>query len=283
MKHISKLLKERLPQKAALKSGWDFINNELGGYHPGELMTVCGVENSGKTAFILSQIDRLAVEQRIPTLIGFGLMDMSMVVASMMAYHYDIETNDLWNLWDNPLYQEEIAEYESMLREAPLCVVKEDLQDDNLLEELRDRIVDNGIQIAFFEDFEIYTSLNTSSELRRLAVMSNIPVIKSELIWRDRKDGERLVSLSDMNTREWGAISSMSDTVLAFNDYEFMKIFMDERGVNLRGVLGIEILKQKGAISQKLYRLFKKRLYYRTRFSDSDYGVPVPRPIVEHI
>lgn len=283
MKHISKLLGERLLQKAALKSGWDFIDNELGGYHQGELMTVCGVENSGKTAFILSQIDRLAVEQRRPTLIGFGLMDMSMVVASMMAYHYDIETNDLWNLWDNPLYQEEVAEYESMLREAPLFVVKEDLQDDNLLEELRDRIVDNGIQIAFFEDFEIFTSHNTSSELKRLAVMSNIPVIKSELIWRDRKDGERLVSLSDMNTREWGAISSMSDTVLAFNDYEFMKIFMDERGVNLRGVLGIEILKQKGAISQKLYRLFKKRLYYRTRFSDSDYDVPVPRPIVEHI
>jgi len=273
MKHISELLEEQQPQNAALKSGLDFIDNELGGYHPGELMTICGMENSGKTAFILSQIDRLAVEQGIPTLVGFGMMDMSMAVSAMMAYHYDIETNDLWNLLRNPRYEEEICEYKAMLSEAPLFVVKEDCLDEDWMKEMMEWIVEEGIQIAFFDDFETYTSNDTSAELKRLATQSNIPIIKTELIWRDRDGGERPISLSDMNMKEHHIISSMSDTVIAFNDYEFMKIYQDERGVSLRGVLGVDIIKKKGEISQKSYRLFKKRLYYRTRFSDPKYDV----------
>ena len=283
MKHISELLEEQQPQNAALKSGLDFIDNELGGYHPGELMTICGMENSGKTAFILSQIDRLAVEQGIPTLVGFGMMDMSMAVSAMMAYHYDIETNDLWNLLRNPRYEEEICEYKAMLSEAPLFVVKEERLDEDWMKEMMDWIVEEGIQIAFFDDFETYTSNDTSAELKRLATQSNIPIIKTELIWRDRDGGERPISLSDMNMKEHHIISSMSDTVIAFNDYEFMKIYQDERGVNLRGVLGVDIIKKKGEINKKSYRLFKKRLYYRTRFSDPKYDVPVSQPIVEHL
>lgn len=283
MKHISELLEEQQPQNAALKSGLDFIDNELGGYHPGELMTICGMENSGKTAFILSQIDRLAVEQGIPTLVGFGMMDMSMAVSAMMAYHYDIETNDLWNLLRNPRYKEEICEYKAMLSEAPLFVLEDGYCGENWERDMVECISEREIRVAFFDEFETYTSNDTSAELKRLATQSNIPIIKTELIWRDRDGGERPISLSDMNMKEHHIISSMSDTVIAFNDYEFMKIFTDERGISLRGVIGIEILKQKGLIGKKMYRLLKKRLLYSTRFSDSKYDVPVSQPIVEHI
>lgn len=51
MKHISKYLENRPQLQEPLMSGYDFIDNELGGYHPGELMTICGVEDCGKTAF----------------------------------------------------------------------------------------------------------------------------------------------------------------------------------------------------------------------------------------
>ena len=246
-------------------------------------MTICGVENSGKTAFLVSQIDRLAVEQRVPTLIGIGLMDMETFVASMIAYHYDIETNNLWGLWDDPRYQDDINEYESMLKEAPLYVLDNFIQDEEWVKNLSERIDEKGIRMIFLDEWETITLQETSIGLRQLALHTGTTIVKTDVVWNDREvDGSR-VALSDFNVRRYNHVSSMSDTVIAFNDYEFMKIYADERGVNLRGVLGIEILKQKGVISKKEYRLFKKRLYFRKLFSGSDYDVPEPRPIIEHI
>lgn len=284
MKHVNELLRDFSQKESLLlKSGYDFIDNELGGYHPGELMTVCGVEDCGKTAFIISEIDRLAVEQHVPTLIALGLMDMEMFVASMIAYHYDIVTNDLWRLWDNPRYQDEISEYESLLREAPLFIVEDNFQDENWVTEMKDFIVDHGIQIAFFDEYESFTFKDTSLELRQLAMQSNIPIVKTELVWRDRDGGDHPISLADINVKEHHVISSLSDTVIAFIDYEFIKIYQDERGVSLRGVLGVDILKKKGVIEKQSYRLLKNRLYFRTRYSDSRYDVPEPRPVAKHM
>lgn len=283
IKHISKYLDNRPQSKEPLMSGYDFINNELGGYHPGELMTICGVENCGKTAFIVSEIDRLAIGQHVPTLIAVGLMDMKSFVASMIAYHYDIETNDLWGLWDDLSYQDEIGEYESLLREAPLFIVEENFQDENWVTEMKDFIVDHGIQIAFFDEYDSFTFKDTSLELRQLAMQSNIPIVKTEFVWRDRDGGDHPISLADINVKEHHVISSMSDTVIAFIDYEFIKIYEDERGVSLRGVLGVDILKKKGVIEKQSYRIFKNRLYFRTRYSDSRYDVPEPRPVAKHM
>ena len=283
MRHISKYLEDRAPQRCALMSGYDFIDVELGGYHPGELMTICGMENSGKTAFILSQIDRLAVEQGIPTLVCFGTMDMSMVVSAMMAYHYDIETNDLWNLRDDPRYEDEICEYESMLREAPLFVLEDGCCDENWERDMVECITEREIRIAFFDDFETYTEKDTSVQLKQIALRTGIPIVKTELVWNVEKMDDVRIALADLDSKVHHVISSMSDTVIAFNDFDFMKIFTDERGINLRGVMGIEILKQKGQIGKKIYRLLKKRLLYRTRFSQYIQEVPESGIVVNHI
>lgn len=284
MKHINEYLGFASQwNDVPLKSGYDFIDDELGGYHPGELMTICGVENSGKTAFIISQIDRLAVEQKIPTIVGIGLMDVPLFMASMIAYHYDIATNNLWGLWDDPGYQDDINEYKSMLKEAPLYVLDNYIQDEDWVKNLSERIAEKGIRMIFLDEWESITIQETSIGLRQLALHTGTTIVKTEVVWNDREvDGHR-VALSDFNVRKYNNASSASDTVIAFNDYEFMKIFVDERGVNLRGVLGIEILKKKGVINKKEYRLFKKRLYFRKLFSGSGYDVPESRPIIEHI
>lgn len=282
MKHISNILEGQIQQNAALKSGWDFIDNELGGYHPGEMMTICGMENSGKTAFVLSQIDRLAVEQGIPTLIGFGTMDMSMVVASMMAYHYDIETNNLWELLDDPKYQPQRKEYESMLREAPLYVLDDDIRDENWEKTIGEWITNKEIRIIFLDEWETITEKDMSIGLKHLAISTGVSVVLTDVIWNDRPLDGFGVRLSDLNARKCSSVSALPDTVIAFNDYEYMKIFADERGVNLRGVQGIEILKQKGVIKKKEYRMIKKRLYYKKRYSDSSYDVPEPLPLAKH-
>ena len=283
IKHISKYLDNRPQSKEPLMSGYDFINNELGGYHPGELMTICGVENCGKTAFIVSEIDRLAIGQHIPTLIAVGLMDMKSFVASMTAYHYDIETNDFWGLWDDLSYQDEIGEYESLLREAPIYIMNDELHDDNWDEKLSEWIIKNGIRIAFVEDLEMITFDDSVSKLKKVAMESDITIVRTDLIYRNIELPDSHVTLAELNFRRYEYCSSSSDTVIAFNDYDYMKIFTDERGISLRGVIGIEILKQKGTISKKSYRLLKNRLYFRTRYSDSRYDVPESRPVAKHM
>lgn len=267
MRHISKYLEDRAPQRLVLKSGYDFIDDELGGYHSGELMTICGVENSGKTAFIISQIDRLAVEQKIPTLVDTGLMDVSMFVASMMAYHYDIATNDLWNLWNNPLYKDIIKEYEEMLNEAPIYMIYDDQREDDWEEELRNIIIEKGIRMVFMNDDD-FLSNDLMAKLKRLAMETGVSIIRTWTVWSERGNDGFHISLADFNSKSYSALSSMSDTIIAFNDFDFMKICVDERGVDLRGVLGVEIIKQKGCINKTRYRLQKRRLYFREYYSD---------------
>lgn len=283
MKHICTIIQDASLKKVEpLKSGFGFIDDELGGYHPGEMMTICGVENSGKTAFILSQIDRLAVEQGIPTLVGFGTMDISMVVASMMSYHYDIETNNLWKLLDDPQYKTQITEYESLLKEAPLYVLDNDIRDENWEKTISEWITNKGIRIILLDEWETITEKESSIGLKQLAISTGVSVVMTNVIWNDRPIDGFGVRLSDLNSRKCSSVSALPDTVIAFNDYEFMKIFADEHGVNLRGVLGIEILKHKGVIKKKEYRMIKKRLYYHNKYSDSCFDVPEPLPLAKH-
>ena len=56
MKHFLDIIDETsLHSINPLKSGFDFIDEKLGGYHSGEVITVAGTINSGKTAFVVSQ------------------------------------------------------------------------------------------------------------------------------------------------------------------------------------------------------------------------------------
>ena len=63
MEHISNYKNAIIESSSVpIQSGINFIDDELGGYHPGELMTICGTEDCGKSAFIIAQVDKIAVQ-----------------------------------------------------------------------------------------------------------------------------------------------------------------------------------------------------------------------------
>ena len=75
MEHISNIIDEVIQQEITpIKSGIKFLDETLGGYYPGEMTTICGDINSGKTAIIIAQINHLAVDQHIPTLLVLNNM-----------------------------------------------------------------------------------------------------------------------------------------------------------------------------------------------------------------
>ena len=53
------------------------------------------------------------------------------------------------------------------------------------------------------------------------------------------------------------------DVVIGFTNYEQHRVFMDDRGLDLHGMIGIEILKHRGKIKEKYHYIPKDYLFFR--------------------
>lgn len=256
MKHILDVIDETsLHSINPLTSGFDFIDEELGGYHSGEVITVAGTINSGKTAFVVSQVDRLSVEQKVPTLVGLGLMDYDMFLASLVAYHYSIKTSNLWGLLNDPKYKTEVEQYKEMLKESPLFIA-DSVWDEEDEEDLEISVLEKEIRIVFLDELELFPEENESAKMKQLAIHSGATIVETQVIDKvEVTDRISCIRLSD--------IKGYADTVIAFNDYEYLGLYTDEKGRELHGLLGIEILKQKGFAHSGIYSVQKSQLFLK--------------------
>ena len=108
MEHISEII-ETTEVVKPITTGMRFLDRAIGGYYPGELTAICGEENSGKTAFVVSQLNLIAVEQHIPTMIVLNNMSRRTFLSCMAAYYYRIplsilewhpsRTAGTWRYW----------------------------------------------------------------------------------------------------------------------------------------------------------------------------------------
>ncbi len=259
IQHVKELIDEMRSQNMveALSSGFRFVSKELGGYHAGELMTICGVENSGKTAFVVSEAERLAVDLHVPTLIGLGVMGARQFLSLMVAYACNVRTKNLWELMNDPIVQDKTHDYVEKLEKAPLYVLRP-LREANWEEEIRKFIEKNKIRILFFDDLEFTFWENAQQKMRQIASDLDISIVTTQTVTENRdEDGYiRNIWLADLR-------NSMAETVVAFNDFEYSHIYCDERGNDLRGKLRVEILKQKGLTEKKDFLVSKSWLFMK--------------------
>ena len=84
MSHIAEYIEQaKLMLKAPILTGFDFLDNIMGGYYPGQVTTICGGENIGKSAFVVHQINRIALDHSIPTLLVLDQKSQLEFLASM--------------------------------------------------------------------------------------------------------------------------------------------------------------------------------------------------------
>ncbi len=254
MEHISEVLERvSLQNPEPIKTGFKFLDDSIGGYYPGEMTTICGAEGSGKSAFVITQLVHVAVEQRIPTLLVLNSMSEYTFFSCMASYYYGLPAKSINTVFATEAYGKALSDFMGLMKDVPLYFIKANWGDDmEFFEKLEGPIRDKGIKIAFFDEVlyvlnEVPDSVINCHKL--LAQKMNIPVVCTACVWNDR---EGLIGLKPA-LKDLCNICGLhgNDVVLGFTDYAQNGIHVDEQGRDLHDKICIEILKYKGRLKNR--------------------------------
>ena len=267
MGHISNYIDEALMhQPKPIKTGYKFLDETIGGYYPGEVTTIGGCEDCGKSAFVITQLNHIAVDQKIPTLLVLENMSFDVFLALMASYYCCITVKDVHSVLYSPVYRASVDLYLNKLREAPLYIIDvhskiPDEMDYNMIEEV---VKENGIKIVFYDEVSGWWPSHENHigyTLKRLALKWNIPIVAVLCIW-NHYQGKRGVYLSLLDFNKDAGYHG-TDVVLCLTDHEKNAVYCDEHGQNLRGKVEIAILKYKGLTKKQSFQINRNALYKR--------------------
>lgn len=269
MKHISNLAEEVINHKRnVVLTGFQFLDEAIGGYHGGELTTIIGNENSGKTAFLISQMAYIAIDNHTPALfvIDDNLSDDEFFL-SLFAYYYSIKTNDILSLLDDEENRYLLHEFSETLLRSSLYIMHWNYDErKDAFRNLEETIAEKGIQIVLFDECFCMPQMRDhefSLRLKHIAIKHDIPIVTAYQTWYQNREHSdtALPTLHDFSDFS----QFKSDVVIAFVDYEDVHITTDEVGHNLHGKLGLQILKQKGLSQTSMFVIDKSSLYFRRK------------------
>lgn len=267
MGHISNYIDEALMhQPEPIKTGYKFLDEMIGGYYPGEVTTIGGCEDSGKSAFVITQLNYITVDQKIPTLLVLDNMSLDVFIALMASYYCCITVKDIHSVLYSPIYRSSIDQYLNKLREAPLYIIETHPQSPEKLDyDMIEKVVkENGIRIVVYDEITGWWPSHENTigyKLKRLALKWNIPIIVALCIWNDYHE-ERGVYLSLLDFNKYAGYHG-TDVVLCLTDHEKNAVYCDEHGQNLRGKVEIAILKYKGLTKKQFFQINRNALYKR--------------------
>lgn len=267
MKHISDYIDEALTHEPEpIKTGYKFLDETIGGYYPGEVTTIGGCEDCGKSAFVITQLNHIAVDQKIPTLLVLENMSFETFLALMASYYCCITVKDVHSVLYSPIYKESVDQYLSKLKEAPLYItdLRTLLPEDTDFNAIGKVVKEHGIRIVVYDEITGWWPSHENTigyKLKRLALKWNIPIIVALCIWNDYHE-ERGVYLSLLDFNKYAGYHG-TDVVLCLTDHEKNAVYCDEHGRDLRGKVEIAILKYKGLIKKQAFQINRNSLYKR--------------------
>ena len=256
MEHISNVIKSFKSKVKPISTGFRFLDKAIGGYYPGTLTTICGAEDCGKSAFVVSQINHVAVDLHIPTLLVLNNMSQRTFLSCMAAYYCGIETNNVYAVWDAKKHKSAVKSYIKLLKEAPLYIIGNKWWEENFMDKLEELIGANDIKMVFVDEV---TSLGCEgkgivlSPWKSLAVKLDVSVVATTCIWEEREGLDGITpALCDLLSQ---SDCHGSDVAIGLINYEQFNVRLDERGRDLCDMIGFEILKQKGRNKDRKFLL----------------------------
>lgn len=268
MEHISDIIKDvKSLTEYPISTGYKFLDTMIGGHYPGEMTTICGEEDSGKSAYVISQLNHIAVEQKIATLLIINNMSKRSLVSCMTAYYCNLEAYNINSVLDDEQHMTAVKNYLQKLKEAPLFVMSEwCFNEGELLEEIESVIQIHRIKIAFFDEsngsweYSAKKRVNVNC-LKTLSLKMNIPVVATTCIWNEREGMEGMRPfLQDLY---FCSEIHGHDTVIGLIKYERHYVFQDENGRDLRDTIHLEILKKRGTIVKRRFYIPMRHFYFK--------------------
>ena len=265
MEHISKIIDKVSKQEITpIDTGITYLDTAIGGYYPGEITTICGDECCCKTAFVIHQVCRIAIDKKIPTLVLLDYTSERDFLSSLVTYYCNIEPDSIHQVLESEEYKEIVNVFFCRLKECPLYIRRAGwYEDKKTFDDIENFVDENNIKIIFVDEVMLdlgpYDAASLSC-IGTIALNKNIPIVVTCYVWSDRLGIEDIrPCLIDLSRRSY---IHGHDVVIGFTNYELYWMYEDDRGNDLHGVICVEILKYRGKIKEKYHYLPKDILFF---------------------
>lgn len=258
MKHIKEIV-ENVKGKAeiALTSGMKFLEENMGPLYPGELTLICGEVNNGKSALMIQQIHRMAIDNKVPVLVVLSGKDEKAFLACMAAYYCSIVVKDVHKVLIDPLYKDVIQSYMELIQQSPIYFISRN-EFWQIESELSEFVIEKGIKTIFVERL-LWLCMDSMKQrqlairLKELIIDLQVAMIAEFNIWQN----EDYPPLS-IEQLERDDIAIFADNIIGIIDFQQHRVFEDEKGNDLRGKVRMKIMKHNGMLAREKEIVFPR-------------------------
>ena len=250
MKHIKEIVENvNSQEKVALTSGMEFLEENMGPLYPGDLTLICSEINSGKSALMIQQIHRIAIDNKEPVLVVLSGKDEISFLACMAAYYCSILLNDVRRVLSDPLYKDVVERYMELIQQSPVYFInrKEFLQKEGDVSEF---VKEKGIKAIFVESLP-WMSLDSHKKgqlamrLKELTINLQVAMIVEYQLRPD--DNSPIFYIEQYGKNE---LAVYADNIIVLEDFSQHRFIDDEEGNDLRGKMKLKIMKHKGTLAR---------------------------------
>lgn len=255
-----KRLQEATPdQLIGIPTGFEKLDDILGGFVEGTLVTIGGRTGMGKTAFAFNLLRNLSVDKKIPSLYISLESTEQMCINTLIACTLGIKYRALlsgqlvveeWEKLDKDL---------STITNAPICLdTKSTYTIDDICKTVEEAVQEHQVKVVYIDYLQLifaktgftenrYLELNyITRRLKALAKEFNITIVLLSQLNRNAEDEKRYEHrpvLTDL--RDSGTICDDSDVVCFVHRPEYYHIYQDEKGNDMHNIALIIVAKNR--------------------------------------
>ena len=273
---------------SGLPSGFRELDKITNGWQNSDLIIIAARPSMGKTAFVLSMIKNMAVDNKIPCAMFSLEMSNQQLVQRLMINVSELSGEKLRSGQLAPYEWGQLDKRVRQLFGAPIYI--DDTPSLSVFElqtKARRLVRDFGVRAIMSDYLQLMhaSGLNTNNRQEEVSMVSralkglakelNVPVIALSQLnrgveSREGFEGKQPV-LSDL--RESGAIEQDADIVCFIHRPEYYKLFKDDNGYDWHGKAMFIIAKHRNGSVGDIKLAFRSEF---ARFSDLETNIPLP-------
>lgn len=285
-------------QLIGIPTGFERLDEVLGGLVEGTLGTIGGRTGMGKTAFAFNLLRNLSIEKNIPSLYISLESTEQLCTNILIACTLNIKYRGLLS---GQLVAEEWEKLDkglSRIVNAPVNLdTKSTYTIDDICKTVEESVQEHQVKVVFIDYLQLifaktgftenrYLELNyITRRLKALAKEFNITIVLLSQLNRNAEDEKRFEHrpvLTDL--RDSGTICDDSDVVCFVHRPEYYRIYQDEKGNDMHNVALIIVAKNRlGYTGDAVLHVdMASRRFFESPLDDnmtdgltSDFGIPI--------
>lgn len=242
-------------------TGWNSLDEKLGGLRNGEVIVVSGYSNMGKTTFVTNLIKNISVVQKLPILFFSFQLPEYMVAKTLLSSMSGLNLNNQLVKEEETLLKEQIER----LEQAPIYLNNEELNADLLGSTAEKFAKANGIKAIFIDglrnifcpQFDISAIEEILQILKTTAIELNVPIVITDTckVTGGKSDFSSVPYYPNFDHTSYDPVFNACDVMLVLHRPEMFGMTVNAQGIDFRKVLSVGLEKNcqgaKGMVSLK--------------------------------